>query len=43
MLLGLVVGTVVSSQKTESLKGLKLLLVQNLDENGKVSKGEVDK
>ncbi|MGA2613190.1 MAG: EutN/CcmL family microcompartment protein [Spirochaetia bacterium] len=35
MKLGLVIGTVVSTQKLESLEGLKLLLVQPLDEKGK--------
>lgn len=39
MLFGKVVGTVVASQKTESLIGLKLLLVQNLDEKGQLTKG----
>ncbi len=39
MLLGQVVGTVVSTKKTESLIGLKLLLVQNLDITGKLAKG----
>lgn len=31
MLLGKIVGTVVSTKKTESLEGLKLLLVKNVD------------
>ena len=31
MLLGKVVGTVVSTRKTESLDGLKLMLVKNID------------
>jgi ethanolamine utilization protein EutN len=35
MKLGRIVGTVVSTQKLESLVGLKLLLVQPLDEKGK--------
>lgn len=35
MLLGEVVGTVVSTQKDEELEGLKLLLVQCLDYKGK--------
>ena len=35
MKLGRVIGTVVSTQKLESLEGLKLLLVQPLDETGK--------
>lgn len=34
MKLGRVIGTVVSTQKLESLDGLKLLLVQPLDEKG---------
>jgi len=33
--LGKVIGRVVCTQKVESLDGLKLLLVQPLDENGK--------
>ncbi|VAX19161.1 hypothetical protein MNBD_NITROSPINAE02-600 [hydrothermal vent metagenome] len=39
MLFGKVVGSVVSSHKTESIVGLKLLLVQNLDERGALAKG----
>lgn len=39
MKLGRVIGTVVSTQKLESLEGLKLLLVQPLDENGKEAGG----
>ena len=35
MKLGRVIGTVVSTQKLSSLEGLKLLLVQPVDENGK--------
>lgn len=35
MKLGRVIGTVVSIHKLESLEGLKLLLVQPLDETGK--------
>ena len=35
MKLGKVIGTVVSTQKLESLEGLKLLLVQPLDAGGK--------
>lgn len=35
MKIGRVIGTVVASRKTESLEGLKLLLVQPLDEDGK--------
>ena len=35
MKLGRVIGTVVSTQKLSSLEGLKLLLVQPLDEKGK--------
>ncbi len=34
MKLGKVIGTVVSTQKLDSLEGLKLLLVQPLDEKG---------
>ncbi len=41
MLLGKVVGTVVSTHKTETLEGLKLLLVKNVDTGGKVSDGYV--
>ncbi len=35
MKLGRVIGRVVSTKKHESLEGLKLLLVQPVDENGK--------
>jgi microcompartment protein CcmK/EutM len=35
--LGRVIGTVVCTQKLESLEGLKLLLVQPLDETGKAA------
>jgi ethanolamine utilization protein EutN len=35
MKLGRVIGRVVSTKKIESLEGLKLLLVQPVDENGK--------
>ena len=35
MQLGIVVGTVVSTRKEESLEGLKLLLVRAVDEEGK--------
>ena len=35
MKLGRIIGTVVSTQKLETLEGLKLLLVQPLDEKGK--------
>jgi microcompartment protein CcmK/EutM len=35
MKLGRVIGTVVSTQKLSSLEGLKLLLVQPVDEQGK--------
>ncbi len=35
MRLGRVIGRVVSTRKVESLEGLKLLLVQPVDENGK--------
>jgi len=34
MKIGKVIGTVVASRKVESLKGVKLLLVQPLDEDG---------
>jgi len=34
MKLGRIIGTVVSTQKLETLEGLKLLLVQPLDEKG---------
>jgi microcompartment protein CcmK/EutM len=37
MKLGKVIGRVICTQKMESLDGLKLLLVQPLDENGKES------
>ncbi len=37
MKLGRVIGRVICTQKMESLDGLKLLLVQPLDENGKDS------
>ena len=37
MLLGRVVGTVVSSRKEEELTGLKLLLVRGADEGGKAA------
>ena len=39
MKVGKVIGTVVASRKVESLKGVKLLLVQPLDEDGE-PKGE---
>jgi ethanolamine utilization protein EutN len=35
MKIGKVIGTVVASRKVESLNGVKLLLVQPLDEDGK--------
>ncbi|MBI4666599.1 MAG: EutN/CcmL family microcompartment protein [Nitrospinae bacterium] len=41
MLFGKVVGTVVSTKKTPSLEGLKLLLVRNVDHLGELSKGYV--
>lgn len=41
MLLGKVAGTVVSTRKTESLEGLKLLLVRNVDVTGEMAKGYV--
>ena len=37
MKIGKVIGTVVASKKVESLKAVKLLLVQPLDEDGKAS------
>ncbi|MCX6354577.1 MAG: EutN/CcmL family microcompartment protein [Candidatus Aureabacteria bacterium] len=37
MKVGRVIGTVVASKKVESLTGVKLLLVQPLDEEGKPS------
>jgi ethanolamine utilization protein EutN len=37
MKIGKVIGTVVASRKVESLNGVKLLLVQPLDEDGKPS------
>jgi ethanolamine utilization protein EutN len=40
MKLGKVVGTVVSTQKLEVLEGIKLLLVQPIDEHGN-DRGEV--
>ncbi len=39
MLLGKVVGTVVSTRKTESLVGLKLLLVKNVDARNRSAAG----
>ncbi|MDP8236729.1 MAG: EutN/CcmL family microcompartment protein [Candidatus Erginobacter occultus] len=41
MNLGRVIGTVISSRKVESLDGVKLLIVQPLDENLKDSGGPV--
>ncbi len=41
MLFGKVAGTVVSTRKAESLEGLKLLLVRNVDVTGEVAKGYV--
>lgn len=41
MLFGKVAGTVVSTRKAESLEGLKLLLVRNVDVSGEVGKGYV--
>ncbi len=41
MLFGKVIGTVVSTRKAESLTGLKLLLVKNIDEDGKEIGGYV--
>lgn len=37
MLLGQVLGSIVATQKDPELQGLKLLLVQTVDENGKKS------
>lgn len=39
MLLGRVVGTLVASQKEETLEGLKFLVLKQLDVNGKESGG----
>jgi microcompartment protein CcmK/EutM len=41
MLLGKVVGTVVASQKDEKLEGMKLLVLQRLDIEGRVQDGYV--
>lgn len=41
MLIGKVVGTVVATQKEDSLNGLKLLLVRAVDENAKPTGGHV--
>lgn len=41
MLIGKVVGTVVSTQKEEELKGIKFLLLQAADINGKPKGGHV--
>lgn len=41
MLFGKVIGTVVATQKAESLTGLKLLLVKNIGEDGKETGGYV--
>lgn len=41
MLIGKVVGTVVATQKEDSLNGLKLLLVRGVDENGAPTGGHV--
>ncbi len=41
MLFGKVIGTVVSTQKSESLVGLKLLIVGNFDADGKRAGGYV--
>jgi ethanolamine utilization protein EutN/carbon dioxide concentrating mechanism protein CcmL len=41
MLFGKVAGTVVSTRKAESLEGLKLLVVRNVDVTGEVGKGYV--
>ena len=41
MLFGKVTGTVVSTRKTESLDGLKLLIVRNVDVDGEPAKGYV--
>lgn len=39
MIFGKVVGTVVSTRKTENIVGLKLLLVRNVDMRGEPAKG----
>lgn len=41
MLIGRVVGEVVSSQKEPNLEGLKLLVVQNTDASGQPKSGQV--
>lgn len=41
MLFGKVVGTVVATRKTESLEGLKLLLVKNVSASARAEKGYV--
>jgi len=41
VLIGKVVGTVVSTQKTESLEGLKLYVVKNMGADGKDARGYV--
>ncbi len=41
MLLAKVVGTVVSTQKDERLQGMKFLVLQRLDINGKLESGYV--
>ncbi|MSP16453.1 MAG: ethanolamine utilization protein EutN [Myxococcales bacterium] len=41
MLLGIIVGTVVSSRKDKELEGLKLLLVKTCDFDGKPTGGTV--
>jgi microcompartment protein CcmK/EutM len=41
MLLGIVIGTVVSSKKDEELEGLKLLLVKACDLDGKPTGGVI--
>ncbi len=41
MVLAKVVGTLVSTQKEESLEGLKFLILRNVEINGKVGKGFV--
>ncbi len=41
MLIGKIVGTVVSTHKTESLEGLKLYVVKNIGADGKDASGYV--
>lgn len=41
MLLGRVIGEIVSSQKEPNLQGLKLLVVQNTDTSGLLKNGQI--